>query len=365
MVKLNMQKIAVIGDGITGKLASVAFSELGYLVDLIALNQKKKRDESIASLSISNDSFKFLQKLKIKNLNKICNPVFSIKLYENTFDSQNPDSFFYNKKDDDPLSYIVLKKDISASLDEKVKEFKIKKILKSNKDYALTINTVKINKKENQISWDYDEEAYTFIIQHQKLINNSARQFFLKSGPLAFLPLSPTTTSIVWSLDKRSEFKKIVKSKEQLVKFLNKNFTFLKSIKIKSKIESFPLSFNFLKKSIEPRQVTIGDVSHRIHPLAGQGWNMSVRDIKQIYEIYFSKKKYGYDLGDYSLLEDFERKTKVNNLIFSSSIDIIRRVFKIKNDKISKSRKTVFRELEKFPEIKKEIIKFADKGLSF
>ncbi len=43
MVKLNMQKIAVIGDGITGKLASVAFSELGYLVDLIALNQKKKK----------------------------------------------------------------------------------------------------------------------------------------------------------------------------------------------------------------------------------------------------------------------------------------------------------------------------------
>ena len=92
---------------------------------------------------------------------------------------------------------------------------------------------------------------------------------------------------------------------------------------------------------------------------------MTVRDIKQLYDVYHDKKKYGYDLGDFSLLEEYEKKTKINNFIFASSIDLIRRIFKLNNNQISNFRKKGFRQLDKFSDLKNEIIKFADQGLFF
>ena len=148
-------------------------------------------------------------------------------------------------------------------------------------------------------------------------------------------------------------------------KYLNSNFLIYKNVKLNSKIESFSLKFNFLTCGIEPRKINIGDISHRIHPIAGQGWNMTVRDIKQLYDVYQDKKKYGYDFGDFSLLEEYEKKTRINNFVFASSIDLIRRIFKFNNKQISNLRKSGFRQLDKFPDLKNEIIKFADQGLSF
>ena len=76
----------------------------------------------------------------------------------------------------------------------------------------------------------------------------------------------------------------------------NKNDPIFNTIKQRiavSKIENFPLKFNFSTSIIKPRKIILGDISHRIHPIAGQGWNMTVRDIKQLYDLYKSKKKYG------------------------------------------------------------------------
>ena len=363
MDKKIIQKIGIIGDGLTGNLVAIALFKLGYPIEIVGKRGSKPKS-SVASISISNDSFKFLKKLKLKNLEKISNPINTIKLYENHKDYLDPDSIFYNKTKKIPLSFIVLKDTLYEELSKEIKNLNIKKVYTPSK-YALTINTVYNDTKKKDLSWDYQEDAFTFIIKHEKLLNNCSRQFFLNDGPLAFLPINQNTTSIVWSLSKNSEMKKTVNSKLFLERYLNSNFSIYKNIKLNSKIESFALKFNFLTCDIEPRKINLGDISHRIHPIAGQGWNMTVRDIKQLYDVYEDKKKYGYDFGDFSLLEEYEKKTKINNLIFASSIDLIRRVFKLNNSQISSLRKTGFRQLDKFPDLKKEIIKFADKGLSF
>ena len=362
MDKKIIQKIGIIGDGLTGNLVALALFRLGYPVELVGKKVSKPKP-SVASISISNDSYNFLKKLKLKNLEKISNSINSIKLYENHKDYLDPDSIFYNKTKKIPLSYIVLKDKLYEELSGEIKNLKIKKVFSPNK-YALTINTVYNDTKKKDLSWDYNEDAFTFIIKHEKLLNNCSRQFFLNDGPLAFLPINQNNTSLVWSLSKNSEMRKIVNSKLSLEKYLNSNFLIYKNVKLNSKIESFSLKFNFLTCGIEPRKINIGDISHRIHPIAGQGWNMTVRDIKQLYDVYQDKKKYGYDFGDFSLLEEYEKKTKINNFIFASSIDLIRRIFKFNNNQISNLRKSGFRQLDKFPDLKNEIIKFADEGLS-
>ena len=363
MDKKIIQKIGIIGDGLTGKLTTIALFRLGYPVEIIG-KKGSKSSASVASISISNDSFKFLKELKINNLEKICNPINTIKLYENHNNYLDPDSIFFNKTKKVPLSYIVLKDKLNNQLELEIKKQKINKVY-YNKNYALTINTIANDIKVKNINWNYQEDAFTFIIKHEKLLNNCSRQFFLEDGPLAFLPICSNETSLVWSLSKNSKIREKMNSKLLLEKYLNNSFQIYKNIKINSKIEHFPLKFDFLTSTIKPRKIILGDISHRIHPIAGQGWNMTVRDIKQLYDLYKSKKKYGYDYGELSLLEQYESKVKFNNLIFASSIDLVRRLFKLQNKEISNLRKKGFRKLDKFPEIKNEIIKFADKGLSF
>ena len=94
--KKIIQKIGIIGDGLTGKLTTIALFRLGYPVEIIG-KKSSKSSASVASISISNDSFKFLKELKINNLEKICNPINTIKLYENHNNYLDPDSIFFNK----------------------------------------------------------------------------------------------------------------------------------------------------------------------------------------------------------------------------------------------------------------------------
>ncbi len=359
MDKSINQKIAIIGDGITAKLALIALNHLNLPCEIIA--PRKKKLNSCASLSISNHNYNFLKKIGVVDLDKIANPIFSIKLYEKDF-NEAPDTIFYHKIEEAPLNYVLLKDDLEKLLDKLIIKLKIPSIKSPKKIYSLSIKT--FTDKSEFLKWDYKEKAYTFIIQHNKTINNCSRQFFTENGPIAFLPLSSTLTSVVWSVNIHSDINQLINSKLKLEKFLNEKFNFLSKIKVKLPVEDFHLSFNFLTSTINIREIFLGDCTHKIHPIAGQGWNMSIRDIEQLYKIYKTKQYYGYDLGEYSILEEYEKKTKINNLLFATSMDIIRKIFKIKNNSISNLRKNIFQKLDQYPEIKKEIIKIADQGLS-
>ena len=102
---------------------------------------------------------------------------------------------------------------------------------------------------------------------------------------------------------------------------------------------------------------------HRLHPLAGQGFNMTIRDIKEIYKLINFKKEHGLDL-DISIVKDFEKNTKNKNFLFSNGIDLIYEFFsfesKFKNKKLSK----FIQFLGKNKPMNKFFKSFADKGLN-
>ena len=193
-------------------------------------------------------------------------------------------------------------------------------------------------------------------MEHDKITNTVATQIFTKKGPLAFLPISNSETSIVFSINSSN-----IKREENLKDLIN-NYNFKYKIKKIRNIETFELKSLSLRSYYDSNILAFGDLLHRIHPLAGQGFNMTLRDIKIISGII--KKK--IDLGlpiDSSINQEFENKTKHKNFIFSNSIDFIYELFnlerKSKNKIISKS----IQKIGNYSSINKLFREIANKGI--
>jgi len=179
---------------------------------------------------------------------------------------------------------------------------------------------------------NYNSYAYTSVIQHKKLFQNHiASQTFTKKGPIAFLPISEKETSVVYS---------IKGSNKENVEYQIKKYNLKYEIKKINKINCFELKSCDLRSYYYKNVLAFGDLLHKIHPLAGQGFNMSIRDIKVLLKIINFKIEHGLVL-DKSICQEFENQNKHKNLIFSSGIDFVYEFFnlenKIKNKFISKS----------------------------
>ena len=384
MKTLNKQKIAILGSGLTAKAIALGLSDLNVDIDIIKQKSTLNLAPSNATLSISDASLQILQKIGIKKSQKTFWPISKIILFDGMKNELVADAEFYHKKNKKNLSYIVKKDYLEKELQKKCNKFNVvkdkivsinndtflKKISFQNKkstDYNLIIATeldnLKILSNEKKINWDYSETAYTFLVKHKKIPNNSARQFFLKDGPLAFLPISNSTTSIVWSVKNNSGSDKIILNFNERFDFIkNISSKFLEVLDVSKKIEKFGLTFEFLRKTVLFRTIFMGDITHKIHPIAGQGWNMTLRDIDILVKDLREKITKGYDIGDMNLLKEFEKKTKTSNLLFSVSIDLIRKVFRAQSPAILSLRKKGF-SLASHPDVMNKIINIADRGL--
>jgi 2-octaprenyl-6-methoxyphenol hydroxylase len=134
-------------------------------------------------------------------------------------------------------------------------------------------------------------------------------------------------------------------------------------IRKNSKLISFPLKSSNLRKYYHTNILAFGEILHKIHPLAGQGFNMTIRDIKDLSEIIQNKINLGLQL-DIFTLEEFQNKTRNRNFIFSNGIDFIYEFFnfdkKIKDKNLIKILK-YFGSNQKFSNT---FIKYADNGLN-
>ena len=213
---------------------------------------------------------------------------------------------------------------------------------------------------KNLLFRSYQETSVTLVIKHAKLNNNTARQFFLNNEILALLPISNTETSIVWSIKKKSLDKRNIKNK---INFYTKDF--LKKIKFNSKIEFNDLNLSIRNKYFQDRILFFGDVLHLVHPMAGQGFNMILRDLDSLVKILSSKINLGLDIGSYDNLSKFANETRPKNFIYSLGIDFLKNAFSLNNESIKKVRNEVISNLNKSNLAKDIFINIADKGLKF
>ena len=358
-------KVCILGNSLTALTLAKTLVNLKINVEL--LYTKKKIDISkTRTIGISKSNIDFFNE-KIININSLLWKLKKIEIFSDNLIREKLINF--EKEDEQIFSiiqnhnlYKVLKNDLSKNKFYNLKFFNNKSEYLIN-SYDLIINCDPLNvitKKyfSKKIIKKYNSCAHTTIIKHDKIINNVALQIFTKEGPLAFLPITNNETSVVFSIHNSKSLEK--KTIEQLIK--DKNFKY--KIRSMNKLQSFELQSLNLRSYYHNNILAFGDLLHRVHPLAGQGFNMTVRDIKILFNIIKNKLDLGLSL-DSSINSEFENMTKHKNLIFSNGINLIHEFFnferKIKSNILSKS----VQKINNYQLINKAFAKIADKGIFF
>ena len=356
-------KVSIIGTGLSSLTLAKALVNQNIQVDLITkkkiktLNKSRTIGISKANTEFFNNNIDDIRKIiwKLKKIEIFTDNLKKEKLIN--FENKNQELFSILKNDN---LFQLLKKSLSKN--KYFNKIPFKKNLSFLKNYDLIINTDYSNiitKKyfSKRIVKKYECFAYTAIIKHNEIVNDIATQIFTKRGPIAFLPISNSETSIVYSVHDAKNKKK--DKIEDLIRYYN----FKYKIKNIQKIDSFELkSFN-LRSYYHNNILAFGDLLHRIHPLAGQGFNMTLRDIRILVDIIKNKQDLGLPL-DILVNKEFEDTIKHKNYIFSNGVDLIYEFFnferKINNNALSKSVKII----TKNSYINRLLINFADKGIA-
>ena len=353
-------KVCVLGDNLTSLALAKMLVNKGIAVDFYfekkSINYSKSR-----TIGITKKNFEFFN-YKISNIEKIIWKLTNIEIYSENL--KNKKILTFKKKNSEIFS-IIRNEQLYEKLNGELNNNKLfsKKFIKNDDysiidQYSLIFNCNKdhsITKKffSKKIEKNYFSNAYTAIIKHKKINNISAAQIFTKIGPIAFLPISNFETSVVFSINniKTVDIEFLIKKynvKYSIIKILEKNSFELKSLNSRS----------YYYKNI----LCFGDLIHKIHPLAGQGFNMTIRDIDDLSKIIDDKIDLGLELNS-SIFLEFEKKTKHKNYIFSQGIDLVYEFFnqekKFKGKLISQSLKY----LGENKYFNKIFSKLADEGL--
>jgi 2-octaprenyl-6-methoxyphenol hydroxylase len=357
-------RVCILGHGLSSLTLAKALVNQNIYVDIITYKKNQKIGLS-RTLGISKSNVNFFNK-NIINIEKFLWKLKKIEIYTDNLKNEKLLNF---KKNDDQIFSIIKNHELHRVLEKsliKSKYFKKRYLKNVNlsflKDYNIIINCNYLHNFTNKyfsknIIKEYDSIAYTTIISHEKIVNNTAIQVFTKRGPLAFLPISNKETSIVYSVHNST---KKVNDINELIKQYNLKYKINKI----DKIENFELKSLNLRSYYHKNILAFGDLLHKIHPLAGQGFNMTIRDIRMLSNIIKNKLDLGLEF-DSSINKEFEKNVKYKNFIFSNGVDLIHEFFnyerKTKNSVLSKSIQIV----GKNSSVNKAFIKIADEGIFF
>ena len=178
------------------------------------------------------------------------------------------------------------------------------------------------------VGWSYPQLGIVTTVAHAKPHHGKAVQHFLPGGPFAMLPLKNNRCSIVWTEDKVTGEAIMASDELAFLAELSKRFgTMLGNIALAGPRQSFPLDFQVARSFVGERLALVGDAAHAVHPLAGQGLNIGLRDVAALTEIVVEGARLGMDVGANSLLERYERWRRFDSAFSATVMDGLNRLF--------------------------------------
>jgi len=383
--------INIIGGGLIGLVSACSLSSLGYKVTILEKNPHYKlnqKNKDFRTTAISEGTKKFLDTIKLwKSIKMFAEPIKKINIVDRKKSNQLQ---FDNNRRSSNLGYIVENKiliDIfykHLENNKNVKVFNNAEILNiNNLNDAVLTKTQKFNHiSDLNIAADgkkgfvkkflktpffykeYKKKALVIICKHSKNHFGTAFELFYKNGPLAILPMKKKglnyLSSIVWTNETKYIDDLINLDNIRLMSILNEA-TQLSVGNINTIInkQTFSLSAHLNNSFYEKRTIYVGDSAHSFHPIAGQGWNLGMNDVKNLY--YLSKKylSLGIEVGDKHFCKQFHNENFYNAYRLFQITDKLDTIFQIQNPFFSLGRSVGLDYIQKNTKIKNKISDFA------
>jgi len=343
----------IYGNGLSSKLLALALSKNNFK-SLIIADQKPKNKESNLVTFLSEGSLKYISKV-LETENIFTESEHIEKLYcehwvskkETKLEFENPNKSMLGKivpnvKIDEIFNNKILSNSKYIHISDhceitpKIYDNKITITDKSGEKKSAAFLFYSASNREHDllnrfefVEKKLDQVAISASVNVQRKQHNSAYQLFTHDGPIALLPVQGNEASVVWSLDKNSSILKLQQNdlENQLNELFEKHVS---KLKIKN-IQTQKLSFSYAKNMYQDKIVLIGNVAHNIHPIAGQGFNLTVKDISKI--VYYITKYHslGLDFNGNQVLESFSNSRKYDNFAFSFGTLAMENIFSNEN----------------------------------
>ncbi|CAO3448731.1 2-polyprenyl-6-methoxyphenol hydroxylase [Azospirillum argentinense] len=209
-------------------------------------------------------------------------------------------------------------------------------------------------------TWAYDQTAIICTIRHSEPHNGVAVEHFLPNGPFAVLPMTGNRSSIVWS-EKRSLVDMYLKLPEDqfIGELTRRSGGYLGDIELVTRRDAWPLSVLLAERFIAERVALIGEAAHAIHPIAGQGLNLGLRDVAALAEVIVDAHRLGLDVGSPEVLARFQRWRRFDTVLLAVVCDGLVHLFSNNIPPVKLARDVGMAVVNRLPPLKRFFMKHA------
>ena len=347
--------IIIIGAGLVGLITALACAHKGASVCLLDAAKPDKADDGRAS-AIAASSFAMLEHLGVAPLlDGHVQPITDMLIADGAVGDVSPLTLHFDSRDaGGPTGFMienaVLRGALLAQLEasnhvELRAPVTVTKTLREAKQAVVTLeggaeltasllvaadgrnSRLRQNAGIDVQRFAYDQKAIVTTFAHELPHDGVAHQIFFAGGPLALLPLTGQRCSIVWSDTARAVDAAMGLDEAAFAAELARRIGgFLGEINLTAPRQAFPLSLQMAERYTDTRLVLVGDAAHAIHPIAGQGLNMGLRDAAALADVVAVSRSVGLDLGG-AAIGDYEAWRNFDNKTLALSTDMLNRLF--------------------------------------
>jgi len=336
-------EITIFGYGISAKITSILLAKSGFKVCLISdKDQNKELKDTNLVTFLSSSSLNYLTSMiPSMQLFNETPAIQIIKCQLKSLSEKKSQSIEFKSEEKGNLGKIVKNSELENCLDKEINHLQNIHIINSNQPNLIinnsdgvqlklvngeqieteifilssTKNKIAEQTKVKFVKKDVGQKALSINIKGKLKNKNCAFQKFISDGPIALLPYSKDEASVVWSLKNNSKI--LQSTKEDLAQIIGNHLKeHISSVKIES-IEKHHLQFVYAKNLYYKNTVLIGNIAHNIHPIAGQGLNLSIKDVALLVKKINKYRSLGYKLNDQMMFEEFAMERKLDNAAYS------------------------------------------------
>lgn len=349
--------VAIAGAGIAGAALGVALKQtLGGAFSVAvfdpSLGRPPARDDRV--VAIAGGAKRLFEAIGVWERMSEAQPIRAMEITDSKFHDAVRQTYleFEEDEESEPFAHMVENRALIVALREAAEEAQLELIASGIESYSAdesfahfgaggsryrarllaaadgAQSKLRALAKIQTIARGYDQSGIVATIGHAREHNGKAIQHFLPSGSFAILPLTGKRSSIVWTEGSAEARRIVALPPNEFLAELELRFGLqLGELEVLSPARAYPLQISIARSFIAERLALVGDAAHVIHPLAGQGLNMGLRDVAALAECIADNARLGLDPGDSQVLSRYQRWRRADTVTMGLATDSLNRLF--------------------------------------